>query len=292
MGDLALSEGTKQKALRIVGAASVVEGLALAGFGTSYVRLWRRGEADSLYHRTLTWLAERPGWMLRVAGLAEVGAGLVMLGRAPLTVGELYEATAGFYETIDVGWRTWLYADAHRAFERAAATHLPPDGRVLDLGCGTGANLARLLDMNVPFKRYVGVDLTEAMLDKARQAYGERDDVDFERLDVETDPLPEGPFDLILSSWTFEHLSNPRKVVHRAWSALRPGGYMVLFFEVDTGYWWGRVWHHALRFMAAEALPEEVYLDFPGIVAVEQYRGPFGDVALVMIRKPNVPETA
>lgn len=282
-----MNEIKKHKAFRLLGAAGIADGLALTILGKSYLRMWRLNKKKGLYHRVLTWLLDLPTGMLRLIGLVETGVGLAMVGKAPLKVRELYKATAYFYDIIDPWWRTWLYPKAHRDFDRAVASHLPPEGRVLDLGCGTGANLAQLLDMDVPFDTYVGVDVSAAMLARARDTFGEREDVTFRQLDIERSLLPEGPFDLILSTWTFEHLSNPHVVVQKARSVLRPGGYMVLLFEVKTDRWWARLWYRVLRFLAARAIPEEVYRNFPELITVERYPGPYGDLALVMLRKPG-----
>jgi SAM-dependent methyltransferase len=138
-----------------------------------------------------------------------------------------------------------------------------------------------------PFGTYTGVDLSDAMLDRARRKMAERDDAHFIQLDLETDPLPDGPFDLIVSTWALEHLQDPGAVVEKAWEHLRPGGYMLLFFEIATPYWWGQLVGRVLRFFSAEKVPEPVYLDFPGLIAVNRYRGAFGDVALVTLRKPR-----
>lgn len=128
------------------------------------------------------------------------------------------------YSPIDTRWRNWLYADAHRAFDQALARHLPREGRVLDLGAGTGANLGRLLDMDLPFASYTGVDVTEAMLEQARQKYGTLPQVHFRRLDLIADPLPAGPFDLVTSTWALEHMADPGLVVQKAWQQLGAGG--------------------------------------------------------------------
>lgn len=62
----------------------------------------------------------------------------------------------------------------------------------------------------------------------------------FERLDLRTEPMPDGPFDLVVSAWALEHLPEPSPVVAAARARLRPGGWLVLFFELDghsVGSW-------------------------------------------------------
>ncbi len=53
-----------------------------------------------------------------------------------------------------------------------AALHLSPGARVLDVGCGTGLNLAPVLSRIGPAGRVLGVDRSDAMLAQARALGG------------------------------------------------------------------------------------------------------------------------
>lgn len=164
---------------------------------------------------------------------------------------------------------------------------ISPNGRVLDLGCGTGANLARLLETEVPFGAYVGVDLSEAMLARAGRKWGDLPNVAFRQLDLMADPLPEGPFDLVTSTWVLEHLADPAYVVRQAWDRLRPGGHVLLLFEISSSSWRSRLWNRALRFFSAQVVPQEMTERFPGGMASDVFPGPFGDLALVVLHKQS-----
>lgn len=279
-------EGTvKERLLRVTGLSMIVDGILLALFARAYARFWRLGTDKGVYYRLVHWFATRPPWLLRLLGLAEAAAGVKVLGRAPLTVSAVYNSLAGAYSTVDTSWRDWLYADAHRDFDRMLATYLPPDGAILDLGAGTGANLGRLLQMDVPFASYTGVDRTEAMLEQARAKYSHLSHVQFLQLDLERAPLPEGLFDLIISSWVLEHLDEPAAVVEKAWWQLPRGGHIVLLFEVEAEGWYSRLENRALGFFAAQQVPAEVVAQFPGLQRFDRYSGPFGQLALVVLEK-------
>ena len=94
--------------------------------------------------------------------------------------------------------------------------------RVLDLGTGTGETLAAVLARH-PGARAVGVDKSAPMLEAARARLA--------RLPVElvvaelADPLPAGPFDLVVSALAVHHLEGPDKAAlfARVAGALRPG---------------------------------------------------------------------
>jgi SAM-dependent methyltransferase len=222
---------------------------------------------------------------VRLFGALEAGVGLAALGRTPVEVRALYGVWVRLYDPVSLLWRNWLYPDLHRAFDRALAVCLPRGGRVLDLGCGTGANLERLLALDLPFGSYTGVDLTAEMLARARDKFGDLPNVSFQQLNLLTDPLPEGSFDLVVSTWVFSHLPEPERVVEKALARLRPGGHVILLFLAETGTWLDRLINPVLGFFSARPLPEEVYRRFPNLTSAERFGG--GTTALVVLRKPE-----
>jgi tRNA (cmo5U34)-methyltransferase len=73
-----------------------------------------------------------------------------------------------------------------------AAVPFPPE-RVLELGMGTGETTRRLIEA-YPDAWVVGLDASPDMVFRARQTY---DDVQLARME---DPLPDGPWDLVISA--------------------------------------------------------------------------------------------
>jgi tRNA (cmo5U34)-methyltransferase len=118
------------------------------------------------------------------------------------------------------------------AYERlqeavAAASAGPAVASVLDLGTGTGETLAAVLDRH-PGAAAFGVDNNEAMLGAAQRRLA---GFPFEvRVAELTDPLPAGPFDLVVSALAVHHLDGPDKadLFARIAGVLRPGGRFVL----------------------------------------------------------------
>ena len=144
-------------------------------------------------------LADGLAAVLRPAGArnrwlsaAETALGLGLLDRAPLEPASLYRVVAPVYDLLSPIWRDWLYRDALGAFDAAIVSALPPGGDILDLGCGTGAVLERLVALDARFGTYVGLDLSPAMLARARSKLGHVPGARFERLDLRAEPLPEG----------------------------------------------------------------------------------------------------
>jgi tRNA (cmo5U34)-methyltransferase len=98
---------------------------------------------------------------------------------------------------------------------------------VLDLGTGTGETLGRVLGRHI-WARAIGIDESADMLDAARHQLAGYS-VDLRVADL-LDPLPAGPFDLVISALAIHHLGGPDKAVlfGRVAEVLRPGGRFVM----------------------------------------------------------------
>lgn len=81
-----------------------------------------------------------------------------------------------------------------------AAIPFPPE-RVLELGMGTGETTRRLIEA-YPDAWVVGLDSSPDMVFRARQTY---DDVQLARME---DPLPDGPWDLVISVLSVDDLGD------------------------------------------------------------------------------------
>jgi tRNA (cmo5U34)-methyltransferase len=106
--------------------------------------------------------------------------------------------------------------------ETARATEGIDVQDILELGVGTGMTSKRVLEAH-PLAHLVGIDESEAML-AAADIPG---DLRVSRLE---DPLPEGPFDLVVSCLAVHHLDAEGKqdLFRRIAEVLRPGGRFVV----------------------------------------------------------------
>ncbi len=84
-----------------------------------------------------------------------------------------------------------------------AAIPFPPE-RVLELGMGTGETTRRLIEA-YPEAWVIGLDSSADMVFRAREVY---DDVQLARIE---DPLPDGPWDLVIGVLSIHHLDAERK---------------------------------------------------------------------------------
>jgi tRNA (cmo5U34)-methyltransferase len=97
--------------------------------------------------------------------------------------------------------------------------------RLLELGIGTGETTRRVLERH-PHAHVTAIDASAAMLARAREELPSAD-LRVARLE---DPLPEGPFELVVSALAVHHLDSAGKadLFRRVATALRPGGRFVL----------------------------------------------------------------
>ncbi len=114
--------------------------------------------------------------------------------------------------------------------ETAAATRGIEATRILELGIGTGETARRVLAEH-PGATLAAVDSSEAMLAELPPALA----AELHAGDL-ADPLPEGPFDLVVSALAVHHLDGGGKAAlfGRVAQALRPGGRFVLADVVVT----------------------------------------------------------
>lgn len=89
-------------------------------------------------------------------------------------------------------------------------------GHALDIGTGPGL-IPIMLAARVPRLRLTGVDLSEPMLQKARNAAeqaGVADRLEFRVGDAKSLPFPERSFDLVLCNSLLHHLPTPLALLH------------------------------------------------------------------------------
>ena len=97
---------------------------------------------------------------------------------------------------------------------------LGPGWRCLEVGAGGGSLVEWMVQR--------GATVTAVDIDTQFIEHLASDAVDVRRLDIRTDGLPDGEFDLVHARLVLEHLSDRRKIVDRLAGTLRPGGWMVI----------------------------------------------------------------
>lgn len=126
------------------------------------------------------------------------------------------EWQADLYHRVSTPHRTWGASVLDAITFRG-------DERVLDAGCGTGAQTARILE-RVPRGHVIALDASGAMLEVARRElarFGAR--VSFVQATLAVDPLPPG-LDVVFSNATFHWVPDHAALFRDLHAALVPGG--------------------------------------------------------------------
>jgi len=101
---------------------------------------------------------------------------------------------------------------------------------VLDLGCGAGIDVFLAAREVGQHGRVIGVDMTDNMLEKAREN-AERlgaKNVEFRKGEIEDLPVDSGSVDVIFSNCVINLTPDKGAVFNEAFRALRPGGRMII----------------------------------------------------------------
>ena len=101
--------------------------------------------------------------------------------------------------------------------------------KVLDAGCGTGRNIPLLLDLGA--KKVVGIDISEKLLNIAKQKFKGNKKVQLSLYNLE-EKLPFGneSFDVILCCKTLPHINNIKQILSEFKRILKKDGVMMLDF--------------------------------------------------------------
>ncbi|MFF8955289.1 methyltransferase domain-containing protein [Streptomyces sp. NPDC014894] len=117
-----------------------------------------------------------------------------------------------------------------------AGTAYPAGSRVLEAGCGVGAQTVHLLRSS-PGARLVAVDRSEDSLARARvrvAAHEPEVRMEWLRADVLDLPFADAEFDHVFVCFVLEHLADPGRALAELRRVLRPGG-TVTVIEGDHG---------------------------------------------------------
>ncbi len=105
-------------------------------------------------------------------------------------------------------------------------------GKALDIGCGSGAYLERLLEMGY---EVTGIDISEGMLDASRRRLGiNSDKSDLVHLmlgDIESLPLPDAEFDVVICIGVVGYLFMDDRALSEIRRVLKTGGYLLLYLS-------------------------------------------------------------
>ncbi len=164
-------------------------------------------------------------------------------------VTNLFDSIAPVYDRMNTLMTAGMDGRWRRAAVRAA--HVCKGGTALDVACGTGKLTAALAVAVGSEGRVVGIDLSPAMLDEARRAYGELAGVEFRQGNALALPVEDGTFDAATIAFGLRNLSSFEDGFREMARAVRSGGRVVcLELSVPRPRFMGRVYTGVFRITA------------------------------------------
>jgi ubiquinone/menaquinone biosynthesis C-methylase UbiE len=118
----------------------------------------------------------------------------------------------------------------HRAMVETylADLALPPQARVLEIGCGTGA-IVRMLAARAEVREVVGLDPSPILLARARELGAGTAMVSFVQGDGNDLAFPDHSFDAVVLHRVLSHVPLPERVLAQAFRVLGVGGRLAVF---------------------------------------------------------------
>jgi ubiquinone/menaquinone biosynthesis C-methylase UbiE len=145
-------------------------------------------------------------------------------------IADLYSRRSQTYDDGD-----WHPRIAHRLVEHARITR---GQHVLDIGTGTGMVAIEAAQLVGSEGRVVGVDISNEMLEQARQkveALG-LSNIQFQLADAEALDFPENTFDVVLCSSAFIWMSDLNAALRLWHRLLKPGGLIGFHAFAETAF--------------------------------------------------------
>jgi ubiquinone/menaquinone biosynthesis C-methylase UbiE len=125
-------------------------------------------------------------------------------------------------ERYDSRWSFYINATIGETLNRL---DIKQGEHILDLGCGTGVLIQRLLQVS-PEIEVAGIDACAEMLEIAKQKLPES--VELKLGSADNLPFPSDYFDLVVSTSAFHFFPDPSQALQEAKRVLKPNGRLVI----------------------------------------------------------------
>ncbi|GCC10756.1 hypothetical protein IPdc08_00791 [archaeon] len=144
---------------------------------------------------------------------------------------------------------------------------------VLELGCGTGANLEKIYSLNLEFKKYLGLDFSPDMLKIAKNKFRNNSIVEFRETDItELDDIKE-QFDIIICIIVISHLQSRPDFVNKSQRLLNKNGNFFLILHTKPE-WYINFWLFPFIWLSRMSLiSDDEIKKFENIKVINKYSG-------------------
>lgn len=163
-----------------------------------------------------------------------------------------YDTLAQVYEEKVLNWQ---YA-CHQVAAELMAKFVAADGKILDLGCGTGLAGQALREQG--YQTIIGVDISEKSLEIAREKHIY---TALYKADIQQElPFQDNEFDGIISTAVLTNMETSN-VLYEFCRVVKPGGYLVFTNREDIHY--QKKFDVTLQQMESEGILKPAYLSPP-----------------------------
>ncbi len=143
--------------------------------------------------------------------------------------GDMIRQQAMFTDSIPKDYDTYLgpFLFEFYAADLARRLALDSGGSILETACGTGISTEFLRRATCDGVSIVATDLSEAMLDVARDRRGHLENVRFQQADATALPFEDQSFDAVGSQFGLMFMPDKLRAMREAHRVLRPGGQLL-----------------------------------------------------------------
>lgn len=140
---------------------------------------------------------------------------------------------ADYFNTVDGRYSLLMYGEV---IEKINAH---PFNSILDVGCGTGVMMARILNHH-GHAFACGIDLSEKMIEQAEESL--KGNAELVTGDSDNLPWLDDSFDTLVCNCSFHHFPEPIKVLLEMKRVLKPQGRIIL-----ADPWWSGIIRHVIN---------------------------------------------
>lgn len=164
------------------------------------------------------------------------------------TMTNYYKLQSHFYDST-----RWAFLYGRKRL--VEALDIRQGDRVVEIGCGTGANFRAVQNCLQNSGELIGIDCSAPMLRKAEQRARQNGWTNVQLLDMEygRESVTQGRADVVLFSYSLSMIEDWRAAISCAQSELRPGGYagVLDFCKTENSTAWFTRWL-AMNHVAAD----------------------------------------
>ena len=118
------------------------------------------------------------------------------------------------YSKNKLGFNNWIFSNYQ----------ITDEVKVLELGCGTGELWKSNSDSIDKMKQLVVTDFSNDMVETTKSVIGNRDNVNYERMDIQNISFENETFDIVIANMLLHHVNDIDKAISEVNRVLKKGG--------------------------------------------------------------------